>query len=280
MAGSVHRALSEDRVRSDRTSRAVVDPDLRAVGIITAQGTGVLSGVSAAAEVARSLGLRIAKALPEGTRVRPGREVLVVEGGARAILGGERTMLNFLMHLSGVATATDVAVRAARPLVVLATRKTLPGLRALEKAAVVHGGGKPHRADLAEGILVKNNHLALVPIPLAIARLRAREGPGRPVQVEVRTRREALVAARSGADSLLIDNATPASVRAMIRALDVAGIRKGLWVEISGGITPEKVGRYRKTGADAVSLGSLTHSARAVPFHLTVRRRGNTPRLT
>jgi nicotinate-nucleotide pyrophosphorylase (carboxylating) len=204
-----------------------------------------------------------------------GSEVLVVEGDARAILSAERTMLNFLMHLSGVATHTSAAVRAAKPLKVLATRKTLPGLRGLEKAAVVHGGGQTHRMDLADGILLKNNHLAVVSVSEAVARLRAREGPKSIIEVEVRSPAQAVAAASAGADALLIDNASPAVARRIVRALESAGLRAHRFVELSGGITVQNVGKYRRTGADAVSMGSITHSAPALPFHLTLRRRGN-----
>ncbi len=245
--------------------------------MVTAQRSGVLSGNAVAAAVARACGLRVLGAAPDGSRLRPGREVLTVGGSARAILGAERTMLNFLMHLSGVASRTALAVRSARPLGVLATRKTIPGLRALEKAAVVHGGGEPHRSDLASGLLVKNNHLALVPIASAVARLRDREGRAARIEIEIRTAREAVEAARSGADAILIDNASPTAARRIVQALEVAGLRRSVLVELSGGITVENVHRYRRTGADAASLGALTHSAEALPFHLTVRPQGNRP---
>ncbi|MCI4332033.1 MAG: carboxylating nicotinate-nucleotide diphosphorylase [Thermoplasmata archaeon] len=273
---AVRRALTEDRAGFDRTTLAVVDPNARATAVLTAQGRGVLCGGLVAAAVARSVGLRVTGALPDGARLRPGRTVLEVEGSARSILSAERTMLNFVMHLSGVATATASAVRYARPLAVLATRKTLPGLRALEKAAVVAGGGLPHRQDLAGGILVKSNHLALVSIPTAVARLRESGWGRRSIEVEVGTPAEALSAARAGADALLIDNASPSQARRIVRALERAGLRRDRFVELSGGITLDNVGRYRRTGADAVSMGALTHSAPALPFHLTLRR-GRTP---
>ncbi|HYA10453.1 MAG TPA: carboxylating nicotinate-nucleotide diphosphorylase [Thermoplasmata archaeon] len=271
----VRTALAEDRVGRDRTSRAVLPHAVPAEGAVQAQARGVVSGVEAARLAARAVGLAVVRAVPDGARVRPGETVLVVRGDARAILGVERTVLNLLMHASGVATATARAVRAAGPgpraLVVLATRKTLPGLRDLEKAAVVHGGGRPHRRDLADAILVKSNHLAVVGLEPAIARARRRARRGERVEVEVRTVREALRAARAGAGALLIDNASPGAARAIVRALVDAGMRSGLWVELSGGITAETVGRYRAVGADAVSLGALTHSAPALPFHLRLR---------
>ncbi|HTS33747.1 MAG TPA: carboxylating nicotinate-nucleotide diphosphorylase [Thermoplasmata archaeon] len=266
------RALVEDRAGRDRTSRSVLAPGLRARAQIVAQASGVLSGSAAARAVAALAGVRAVACVPDGARVRPGTVVLRLDGSARQLLAAERTMLNLLMHASGVATATDRAVRGARGsrprLEVWATRKTLPGLRDLEKAAVVHGGGRPHRRDLSDGILVKSTHLKFVPVESAVARARRAARAGERVQVEVRSVAEALRAARAGADALLIDNAPPARARRIVRALTAAGLRRGRWVELSGGITPERVARYRGVGADAVSLGALTHSARALPFHL------------
>jgi len=274
MVGLVRRSLAEDRVRNDRTTRALLPNSVPAKGVVSAQLAGVLSGMVAARTVAAECGLRVRSARSDGTHLRRGAVVLVVEGDARRILSAERTILNFLMHASGVATAADRAVRgvrrARRPVEIWATRKTLPGLRDLEKAAVTHGGGRPHRRDLSDAFLVKNNHLRLVPVEEAVRRARRRAGAGTRIEVEVRTRAQALRAARAGADALLIDNAPPARARAIVRALERAGLRRGRWVELSGGIDPETVGRWASVGADAVSLGSLTHSAPSLPFHLTL----------
>jgi len=242
---------------------------------VTAQANGVLSGIEAARATARALGLVVVAARSDGSSVRPGTAVLRLRGDARRILAAERTLLNFLMHASGVATETRRAVDGARgarrPLEVWATRKTLPGLRDLEKAAVVHGGGRPHRRDLSDAVLIKSNHLMLLSLAEAVVRARARARRGERVEVEVRTALEAVAAARAGADALLLDNVPPYRARAIVRTLERAGLRRGRWVELSGGITPERVRRYRAVGADAVSLGGLTHSAPAVPFHLTLR---------
>src|SRR5580658_9305567 len=260
VAGLARRALAEDRSDRDRTTRALVPRPVPAEGRVVAQAAGVLSGVTLARAVARAGGVQVAAARADGTRVRRGDIVLRLRGDARRILAVERTVLNVLMHASGVASLTARAVRAARgaprPLEVWATRKTLPGLRDLEKAAVVHGGGRPHRRDLSDGILVKNNHLALMPLA------------------------DAVRAARAGADALLIDNASPRRARSIVRALVAARLRRGRWVELSGGITPGTVAAYRRVGADAVSLGSLTHSAPALPFHLELRPARLSPRRT
>jgi len=284
--GLVAGALAEDRVADDRTTRALLSRAVPARARVIAEARGVLSGIDGVREVAREMHLALVVAKPDGARVRPGTVVAVLEGDARRLLAVERTILNVLMHASGVATLTRRAVdaaRGARPrLEVLATRKTLPGLRDLEKAAVVHGGGQTHRRDLSAALLVKNNHLALVPLATAVARARAGARPGEPVEVEVRSVREALVAAQAGADVLLLDNTGPAGARRIVRALASAGLRRGRRIELSGGITPDSVRRYRRVGADAVSLGALTHSAPALPFHLRLEPRppGLRPRPT
>jgi len=273
LARLARAALAEDRVRRDRTTRAVIPRAVPATGVVSAQARGILSGVSAARAVAHRSGLAVERALRDGRPVRRGTVVLVVRGDARRILGAERTLLNLLMHASGVATATRAAARAAggRPgPQVWSTRKTLPGLRDLERAAVRHGGGHPHRRDLADGLLVKSNHLAVVPIEEAVRRLRRRRRRGERIELEVRTVGEALRAGRAGAQALLLDNRTPAQAHRIVRALQRAGLRDRLWVELSGGITPGTIARYRSVGADAASLGALTHSAPALPFHLTL----------
>jgi nicotinate-nucleotide pyrophosphorylase (carboxylating) len=270
-------ALAEDRWRADRTSRALVPPATEALGVVLAQATGTVSGLAAARAVAKEAGLSVRTLVSDGDEVRAGTPVLELRGSARSILAVERTLLNFLMHLSGVATATAAAVRAvgATGPQVFATRKTLPGLRDLEKAAVVHGGGRPHRRDLSDAFLVKSNHLALVPLERAVGAAE-RSARGRRVQVEVRSLPEARSAARAGARAILIDNATPAEARHIVDGLRAEGLRARLHIELSGGIDATNADRYRATGADAISLGALTHSAAALPFHLrlrTLRRR-------
>lgn len=268
---TAERALEEDRWSHDITSRAVVPSALRATGLVSAQATGVLAGVDVAEAVARVAGLQVRRRAKDGDRVRPGRVVLELSGSARDLLAVERTVLNFLMHLSGVATATAAIRRAVGPAgpAVYATRKTLPGLRDLEKEAVQQGGGRPHRRDLSDAVLVKNNHLALVPLRVAVGRAVARAG-GRSVQVEVRTLAQAVAAVETGAQGLLIDNASPGTARSIVRGLTAAGHRPGVHIELSGGITLANARAYRTVGADAISVGSLTHSAAALPFHMTV----------
>jgi nicotinate-nucleotide pyrophosphorylase (carboxylating) len=266
--------LNEDRASRDLTTRTVVPPGTQAQAVVRAQACGVVSGVAVVRALLEAEGLRPQQVLRDGSRVRPGSVLLRFQGDASKVLSVERTVLNLLTHLSGVATSTRKAVdtaRRARPgFVVAATRKTLPGLRDLEKAAVVHGGGHPHRRDLSSSILIKNNHLALVPLDEAVRRARKRVGPRGTVMTEVRSYAQAASAVRAGADQLLFDNVSPRTARRWVRSLEREGLREGVLLEVSGGIRPDTVGAYARTGVDRASLGYLTHSAPALPLHLTV----------
>jgi nicotinate-nucleotide pyrophosphorylase (carboxylating) len=269
----LRRALAEDRWIHDRTTRALLPRAVRGRARVVAQAQGVISGLSAAQELVRLAGVRSVSKRSDGDAVHAGTVVLELSGDLRRILAIERTLLNLLMHLSGVATATAEVVRTARRVHpgfrVRATRKTLPGLRDLEKAAVVHGGGEPHRRDLSDAVLIKSNHLALVPLDTAVQRARARGGSPDRVQVEVRSLTQARTALTAGARRLLIDNQSPATVARIVREIRRGRGGSRVEVEVSGGIGPGNIAAYARSGADAASLGSLTHSARALPFHLT-----------
>jgi nicotinate-nucleotide pyrophosphorylase (carboxylating) len=270
----VDAALQEDVGTGDVTTEATVPAGARGVATITQKAPGVISGLDVAEAVFRRLDPDCTvERGPEGAWREPGSEVLRVEGAARALLTCERTALNFLQRLSGVATVTAQVVRSVREAggtaTVLDTRKTTPGMRGLEKAAVVHGGGTNHRAGLYDAILIKDNHAALAGgVGPAVAAARAAR-PDLPVEVEVRDEREIDEALTAGADRLLLDNMTPDAVRA---AVERVGGRAQL--EASGGIDPETVVVYATiTGLDFVSLGWLTHSAPALDLSLALEAR-------
>jgi nicotinate-nucleotide pyrophosphorylase (carboxylating) len=265
-------ALEEDRFDSDLTTRSLFARAFPARAEVIAQAAGTLSGSRAAAEVARLAGLRVRRRTPDGRPVRKGSVILELRGDGRRILAAERTMLNLLMHLSGVATATRAAVDAVQgaggALRIRGTRKTLPGLRDLEKDAIVHGGGERHRRDLASGILVKNNHLEALPVAEAVRRLARLPQPRPVIEVEVRTLAQARAALAAGAEELLIDNLSPRQARQLVAAIRRLPEGRRIPIELSGGLTVGNVREYARTGADSASLGSLTHSAPALPFHL------------
>jgi nicotinate-nucleotide pyrophosphorylase (carboxylating) len=266
----IEAALAEDVGAGDATTAATVDPGARGRATITQKAPGVISGLGIAAGVFRQL--------DPSAEIRPGPEgmwresgvVLVVEGDARALLTAERTALNFLGRLSGIATLTAQVVssvrRAGGAAQLLDTRKTTPGLRRLEKAAVAHGGGVNHRAGLYDAILIKENHAALAG-GVGEAVRRAREArPDLPLAVEVRDDAEIDAALAAGAPRLLLDNMTPAEVREAVAR--VAGRAE---IEVSGGVTPETILVYATIdGVDYVSMGALTHSAPVLDLSLSL----------
>jgi nicotinate-nucleotide pyrophosphorylase (carboxylating) len=259
----IDRALAEDVGAGDVTTEATVDAGARARATITQKAPGVISGLAVAEAVFRRLDpdAEIERLGPEGEWREAGAPVLRVDGSARALLTGERTALNFLGRLSGVATATASVVRAVEEAggtaKVLDTRKTTPGLRRLEKRAVADGGGVNHRAGLYDAILIKENHSAAAG-GIGAAVRRARElRPDLPVEVEVRDSGEIDEALAAGAPRLLLDNMSPDQIRAA-----VAQVGGRAELEASGGIDPGTVLVYATIeGLHYVSMGALTHSA-------------------
>jgi nicotinate-nucleotide pyrophosphorylase (carboxylating) len=262
----VRRALAEDVGRGDVTTAATVDPQVRARALITQKAPGVVFGLEVAEQVFSSLDPDASfERLTEEGRWRDGGPVLQIDGSARAILTGERTALNFLQRLSGVAT---MAARAARAVEgtgarILDTRKTTPGLRALEKAAVAAGGATNHRAGLYDAILIKENHAALAG-GVGEAVRRAREAaPELLLEVESRTLEEVDEALAAGAQRILLDNMTVAQLRGAVE--HVAGRAE---LEASGGVTLETIREIAGTGVQFISVGALTHSAPALDLSL------------
>ena len=264
----VRRALDEDLGAGDVTTDATVDPAQRARGVFIVKAPCVLAGLDVAADTFRQVDASVAVSgrRLDGERCAPGDEIAVVNGPARALLIAERTALNFLQRLSGIATRTRQFVDAAAGrITILDTRKTTPTLRALEKYAVAAGGGTNHRAGLYDAILIKDNHIRLAGgVAAAIERVR-RQSPQLRIEVEAQTLAEVDEALASAADIILADNMSPADVReTVVRA------RGRAKVEISGGVTLERIQELAGTGADYVSVGALTHSAPAVDISFEI----------
>lgn len=258
-------ALAEDLgERGDITSNLFVPESLVARGAVRARAAGVLAGREVAEEVLRQTGVRGAWLRHDGDPLEPGDTVMGVEGPARAVLLAERTLLNFLCRLSGIATFTARFVEAAKPALVLDTRKTTPGWRSLEKAAVKAGGGWNHRMGLYDRVLVKDNHLALAGADLADAVARARrELPGVLVEVEADDLPGVTRALDAGADWILLDNMSTDTMRdAVAMAGDTARL------EASGNMSLDRVAEVAATGVHAVSVGALTHSPPALDLGL------------
>jgi nicotinate-nucleotide pyrophosphorylase (carboxylating) len=273
----VARALEEDLGSGDITSRATVSEDARAEATIVRKQAGVVFGLGVAAEVFSQTGVEEFEELePEGQwSDSVPTEVARVGGSAPGLLAGERTALNLLCHLSGIATLTARFVEAVKGAhaVILDTRKTTPGLRGLEKAAVVAGGGTNHRMSLDDAVLIKENHIALAGgLAEAVRRVRAAE-PDREVEVECRTVDEAAYALGTGAHRLLLDNMGPDELRRAVEARDAAaraGNRRA-HLEASGGVTLDNVAEIAASGVDFISVGALTHSAPALDLSMLLK---------
>jgi nicotinate-nucleotide pyrophosphorylase (carboxylating) len=266
LADTVARALAEDVGDGDVTTAATVPAAARARALITQKAPGVVFGLDAAEETFRSLdpGVSFSRAVSEGVW-REGGPVLEVVGSARGLLTGERTALNFLQRLSGVATLTARCVRAVEGTgaQILDTRKTTPGLRQLEKAAVAAGGGVNHRVGLYDAILIKENHAAIAGgVGEAVRRARA-FAPGLSLEVECRDLAEVGEALDAGAERILLDNMGVGQLREAVALVDGRAS-----LEASGGVTLETLRGIASTGVQFVSVGALTHSAPALDLSL------------
>ncbi len=270
-------ALAEDRADRDVTTAALVPNDQTGSAAIIAKAEGVLAGLP----VARAVFLAVDTTLvwraeqEDGHRLSPGDRLVTIEGSLSSILRAERVALNYLTHLSGVATATAAVVRALEGTGcrLRDTRKTIPGLRALEKYAVRMGGGTNHRLNLAEGVLIKDNHLAaLLNRDLGIAEaipLARQANPGTRIEVEVTTFDEARQALAAAADELLLDNMPPDQMREVVAL--ASGHDPRPLLEASGGITLKNARQIAETGVDFISMGAITHSAEALDMSLEIQ---------
>jgi nicotinate-nucleotide pyrophosphorylase (carboxylating) len=270
--------LNEDIPSGDVTSRAVI-PDRRCTAHITGKENAVISGLAEADALCRHCDISFTRRIPEGAEIQSGTVIAELEGTAADILMVERTMLNLMSRMSGIATATRRAVKiaeTANPAVRIAgTRKTAPGLRLCDKQALVTGGADPHRMSLSDMILIKDNHLALVPLKEAVRKARAYSRYVN-VEVEVETAEDALLAAREGADIILLDNMLPREVQETLDLLTENSLREEVVIEVSGNITPETLESYAVLGIDTISMGSLTHTVKNIDISLDIKGAVNT----
>jgi nicotinate-nucleotide pyrophosphorylase (carboxylating) len=278
----LENALLEDRATRDATSYACIDPNQRAAGTIIAKQDCVLAGIGAVPRILDVYAMLDGAVVshyevtshPEifdGVRLHKGQQIAVVRHNARVILSCERVILNLLQRLSGIATLTRQFVEAAAgtKAKILDTRKTAPGLRMLDKYAVRCGGGQNHRLDLSDGVLIKNNHIALAGgIKSALERAHRNRRGTQPIEVEVRSLAELEDALANGAEAILLDNMSVEDVRTAVGRCAHADRRIPL--ESSGGINLDNVRAYAETGVDYISVGALTHSASAVDMSLRI----------
>jgi len=266
----VATALEEDLGSGDITSEVCVPPTVLAEGHIIAKAGGVLAGMEAVAEVARQVdgAICLTEALSDGSAIEPGTVIARVFGPGRSVLAFERTALNFLQQLSGVATLTRAFVDriSGTDAAIVDTRKTVPGLRMLQKRAVVAGGGRNHRLGLYDAVLIKDNHIALAGgVREALQAAQAAAPHMVKIEIEVTMPPDAQVAAEVGADVVMLDNMSPEEVRESVSRIDGRAL-----TEVSGGIDLESVRDYAAVGVDVISVGALTHSAPALDISLDI----------
>ena len=267
------RFIEEDAPFGDVTSEAVIPEGTKARAVIIAKGDGIIAGVDEAKALFEHFGVGVSIRKRDGEEVKRGDVILELEGDARAILLVERTALNVMGRMSGIASEVRKLVeraKAVNPNVrVAGTRKTL--LKPIDKRAILIGGGEPHRFSLSDAILIKDNHLALVPLEEAIGRAKA-FSVYKVVEVEVESLEDAIKAAKAGADVIMLDNMTPEGIAETVEALKREGLRDRVKIEVSGGITPENIEEYARLDVDVISLGYLTHSVKNFDVSLEILR--------
>ncbi len=267
--------VREDSPHGDLTTELIVPRGTRVKAVVRANEPGVAACTEEIAEALECLGLRARPLKRGGERFGEGDAILEVEGDAHTVLLVERTLLNLLSILAGIATATRTLVdraRRANPAVrIAATRKTPPGLLHLAKKAVEAGGGDTHRFSLSDAVLIKDNHLAVLGgVGEAVREARRRASFIHRVEVEVETVEDAVEAARAGADVVMLDNMDPGQVREALRRLEEEGLRGRVLVEVSGGVSPDNVEEYAAAGPDVISTSSITMKARPIDLSLEV----------
>jgi len=281
----LNRSILEDAIRSflaedlgfgDITSNVLVDSKRKGEGRVVCGENAVIAGIEEALVLLELTGCQGTTRAHDGDRVKAGTMILSALGPARALLGAERTLLNMLAHMSGVATATadlvSIANKESRGKIKIAcTRKTLPGLRYFEKRAVELGGGDTHRLRLDDAVLIKNNHLELDgSITESVRKAKEKASFTKKVEVEVTTPYQAVEAALANADIILLDNMTAKEVERSVALLKAKNLRNRVLVEASGGIRKENLASYSKTGVDVISIGAITHSAPAIDMNLEI----------
>jgi nicotinate-nucleotide pyrophosphorylase (carboxylating) len=276
LEGTLRSFLAEDLGLGDITTDSLIDPSIQGLATIVCNEQATIAGLWEALALLQISGCEGTALVKEGSRVTRGTQILKARGPASSLLKTERTLLNLLSHMSGVATITSELVQLARraggkDVRIACTRKTLPGLRYFEKRAVAIGGGDTHRFRLDDAVLIKDNHLSIIGTAAeCVRKTRERVSFTKKIEIEATNSRQAIEAAREGADIILLDNMTPEAVKTTMAELREGGLRDKIIVEASGGITRENLSSYAKTGVDVISIGMLTHSARSVDLSMNI----------
>ncbi|MDY9922628.1 carboxylating nicotinate-nucleotide diphosphorylase [Methanobacterium sp.] len=273
MRQDLAKMVYEDIGFEDITTRALIPPGLQVRGQIIGREEGIIAGVELAVAIFTEFAVETEILVGDGEKIEPGQIVMKISGDPRSILSVERTVLNLLMRMSGIATLTANVIKMVRSVnpdvIVAGTRKTTPGLQFFEKNAIRSGGGDTHRYRLDDSVLIKDNHLALVGgVAEAISRARKYVSFTKKIEIEVETLEEALQAANAGADIIMLDNMDPDGVITVLKALEDGNLRGNVIIEVSGGINSDNILQFAKTGVDVISTGYITHSARSLDLSL------------
>jgi len=269
--------LKEDLGQGDITTHLLIPEKVIVQAEIIAKETGVAAGIEEAVILLESLGIKAKPLVKDGQKIAKGKVLIKVEGNAKNVLASERTVLNLLARMSGIATFTNRIVRKIRKAgyktVIACTRKTAPGLEYFDKKAVLLGGGDTHRLHLDDMILIKDNHIAIVGnVKESVKLVKKQASFSKKIEVEVSDVNEAIEAAKAGADIIMLDNFTPEKVKDAINRLKKENLRDKVLIEASGGINEKNIIDFAAAGVDIISLGALTHSAKALDISLEIRK--------
>ena len=269
--------LKEDLGQGDVTTHLLIPEKVMVQAEIIAKETGVAAGIEEALILLESLGIKAKPLVKDGQKIAKGKVLIKIEGNAKNVLASERTVLNLIARMSGIATFTNRIVRKVRKAgyktVIACTRKTAPGLEYFDKKAVLLGGGDTHRLHLDDMILIKDNHIAIVgSVKEAIKLAKKQASFSKKIEVEVSNVNEAIEAAKAGADIIMLDNFTPEEVKDAINRLKKENLRDKVLIEASGGINEKNIVNFAAAGVDIISLGALTHSVKALDISLEIRK--------
>ncbi len=275
MRDILRQMVYEDIGFEDITTNALIPEDLEAHGIIISKENGIIAGINEARDIFEDFGLETILNKYEGDNIRINDVIMEIKGNARCILTLERTALNLLMRMSGIATLTSRTVELIgevnEDIILASTRKVTPGLQLFEKKAVKIGGGDTHRFKLDDCVLIKDNHIELVGnVNEAVKRAKKNVSFTKKIEIEVENLEDAVTAIKTGADIILLDNMSPDTIKKVLSSLKEVKLRNKVLIEVSGGIKPQNIVEYAKTGADIISAGYLTHSAKALDLSLEI----------
>jgi nicotinate-nucleotide pyrophosphorylase (carboxylating) len=275
MKQDILNMLYEDIGFEDITTKALIPEDIQVKGRIICKENGVVAGLGLVSTILDEFSIKNTLNKGDGENAVSGDVIMELEGDGRTVITIERTVLNLLMKLSGIATLTSELIGKVRKVnsnvIVAGTRKTTPGLQFFEKDAIRAGGGDTHRYRLDDCVLIKDNHLAVVgDVEKAVKLAKSYVSFTKKIEVEVENRKDALKAAKAGADIVMLDNRSPDEIKAILSALEGEGLRDKILIEVSGGINPDNIVEYAKTGVDVISTGFITHSAPALDISLEI----------